>query len=106
MPAIGKCGGGANQHKQLVTKQQRATSTTTIPLPEQPSAAKDDRRVSMDKAKDSHKASNKMERPASSARRDDRCVLAVSVVSKDTINTSTASAARDPNTEIRGDLAA
>ena len=35
MPPIGKCGGGANQHKQLVTKQQRAMTTTTIPLPEQ-----------------------------------------------------------------------
>ena len=35
MPAIGKCGGGVNQHKQLVTKQQRVTTTTTIPLPEQ-----------------------------------------------------------------------
>ena len=60
----------------------------------------------MDKAKDSHKASNKMERPALSAMRDDRRVLAVSVVSKETINTSTTSTARDPNTEMRGDLVA
>jgi len=60
----------------------------------------------MDKAKDPHKASNKMEQPASSATRDDRRVLAVSVVSEETINTSTASAARDPNTEMRGYLAA
>ena len=60
----------------------------------------------MDMAKDPHKASSKMERPASSAMRDDCSVLAVSVVSKETINTSTASAAWDLNTEMRGDLAA
>ena len=92
----------ASSKVDQTAKRQRQEAASSVV----PSAAKDDRRVSMDKAKDSHKASNKMERPASSAMRDDRRVLAVSVVSKETINTSTASAARDPNTEMRGDLAA